>query len=50
MGEYSEAIMQLVEVIMFEYNQNRENQQLQLMCIRGLLLLMHHESFTDYGA
>ncbi len=27
-GEYNEAIMQLVEVILFESSQNRDNQQL----------------------
>ena len=45
---YNEAIGQLIEVIQHEFSQNTGNQQLQLMCARGLLMLMHNDQFADY--
>ena len=46
--EYNESIVQLIEVIQHEFRQYKDNQQKQLMCARGLLLLMHNEQFSDY--
>ena len=46
--DYNMSLSLLIEVIKHEYNQNKSNQQTQLMCARGLLMLMHNDQFSDY--
>lgn len=43
-----ESIEIMVEIIIHEYETSNYEPQVQLMCVRGLLLLMLNEHFADY--
>ena len=43
-----ESIEIMVDIILHEYETSNEDPYMQLMCVRGLLLLVINEKFADY--
>jgi len=47
-GSFWDAIETMIEIIMHEYETSQYDPVVQVMCVRGLLLLMLNEHFADY--
>jgi hypothetical protein len=43
-----ESIEIMVDIILHEYETSNEDPYMQLMCVRGLLMLIINEKFADY--
>ena len=46
--KYWEAVEDIADVIAHEYEKNGGDPHFQLMCIRGLLMMLINEKFADY--
>lgn len=43
-----EAIEDMADIIMHQFEASGSDPMIQLMCVRGLMLLMINEHFADY--